>query len=138
MARTDKITNILTKLGPLWNIFMNTFSFNLARCQQRHWKCFSPHPPRQVVCIRTSTFLCKFLPILWKLFFKIIFCHKLPLKKFAKICHNCLQHERVLKFFLFPYFEYCQIWLNIFMDNHNNKSPCTLSNFTGFWVDSLV
>jgi len=32
------------------------------------------------------------------------------LKKIAKVCHNYLQHERVIKIFL--YFEYRQICLN--------------------------
>lgn len=31
---------------------------------------------------------------------------------------NCLQNERVqLKMFLLPYFEYHQVWLNMFMDD---------------------
>jgi hypothetical protein len=41
-----------------------------------------------------------------------------------KTNHNCLQHERVLKIFLLSYFDYCQDWLNILMDDHQ------LSNIT--------
>ncbi len=37
--------------------------------------------------------------------------------KSTKNHHNCLQHESVLKIFVFSYFEYSQIWLNIVMDD---------------------
>ncbi len=63
-----------------------------------------------------------------------IFCCKFPLflkkiinswgKKITKNCHNCLQHERVLEIFLVPYFEYCQIWLHIPLND------CHLGNIT--------
>ncbi len=45
-------------------------------------------------------------------------------KKITKNCQNYLQHERMLKNFLLSYFEYCQIWLSILMDD------CHLSNVT--------
>jgi hypothetical protein len=37
--------------------------------------------------------------------------------KSQKIVTKCLQYERVVKIFLLSYFEYCQIWLNILMDD---------------------
>ncbi len=49
--------------------------------------------------------------------------HQKP-KEIAKSCHNCVQYESVLKIFLLSYFEYHQICLNIFMDDHH------LSNIT--------
>jgi hypothetical protein len=38
------------------------------------------------------------------------------IKKMVKICHNHLQCERVSMLF---YFEYCQFWLNILLDDHH-------------------
>ncbi len=43
------------------------------------------------------------------------------MQKTATTAHNM---KRVLKIFLLSYFEYCQIWLNIHMDD------CHLSNIT--------
>ncbi len=34
-------------------------------------------------------------------------------------CHNCLQHERVLEIFFISYFEYCQIWLHIPINDYH-------------------
>jgi hypothetical protein len=41
---------------------------------------------------------------------------------FLKITLASLQHERMLKIFLFSYFEYHQIWLNILMDEQNGRT----------------
>ncbi len=63
-----------------------------------------------------------------------MFCCKFPLfkkkivnswgKKITQNCHNFLQHERVLEIFFVSYFEYCQIWLHIPMND------CHLGNIT--------
>jgi hypothetical protein len=58
------------------------------------------------------------------LFLKKKSCQKKEFLKSTKICHNCLQYERVLKEFLLSYSEYCQNWLYILMDNGH------LSNIT--------
>ncbi len=63
--------------------------------------------------------------ILWKYFEKKLYCHKFSVsrekkklvEKITQNCHNCLQHESVLKIFLLSYFEYRQIWLNITLDD---------------------
>jgi hypothetical protein len=44
------------------------------------------------------------------------------LKRFARNCHNCLQHERVLKIFYFRTLNSAKTWLNKLMDD------CQLSN----------
>jgi hypothetical protein len=55
----------------------------------------------------------------------LIFVLKTPKKnKIAKNRHNCYNIKGCLRLFYFNIFEYCQIWLNVLMDDRH------LSNIT--------
>jgi hypothetical protein len=55
----------------------------------------------------------------------LIFVQKTPkINKIAQNRHNCYNMKGCLRLFYFKKFEYCQIWLNILMDD------CHLSNIT--------
>jgi hypothetical protein len=47
-------------------------------------------------------------------FFLKKICHEMNFL-LLKSCHNCLQNDNVLKIFLLSHFEYCQIWLYIYI-----------------------
>jgi hypothetical protein len=63
-------------------------------------------------------------------FFPLNFLPKNYIYKFSH--HYCLQHERVLKFFLILYVKYYQMWLNFLVDD------CNLSNITKFIKKTLA
>jgi hypothetical protein len=63
---------------------------------------------------------------------KFLHLRKCPQKrkifqKFVKICHNYVQHERVLKVFLLSYFEYCK---NLAKYSYNNRSTKKRKKFS--------
>jgi hypothetical protein len=56
-------------------------------------------------------------------FFEKIIAKK---KTKKKIRQNSPQHKRMLKIFLLSHFEYCQIWLNILVDDRHKTGKKTL------------
>jgi hypothetical protein len=44
------------------------------------------------------------------------------LQKIAKICHNCLQYERVRQILYFHILDIINFWLNIFMDYRHSSN----------------
>jgi hypothetical protein len=58
--------------------------------------------------------------------------------KIIKNHHNCLEYKRLLKIFLFFYFEYCQIWLNMLMDHCLVRNTTKLKNKTLVQPHKLV
>ncbi len=66
-------------------------------------------------------------------FCKRIVCQKFPLFFFIAKNHcNCLKYEKVF-FFNFSHFEYCQIWLNVLVDDHHLANITKLEKQYRMW-----